>query len=359
MLNAGQGVEETLDTLVAWSTPEGMQEGEGNVWQASADLDGDGTQEWLMSLPLPGLGCGATFCPRAVVVLERSGDRLSPGALIPAGEEMLMVGSPELRYTQDINADGRTEVVIQERSCGAHTCFTHLLVGRWDGSAWLDLTADPIDQAYTDLVIEDRDADGVLEFAMTGGMFGSVGAGLQRPHTLIFDWQDGAYRLVEDIPAKSDHPYYLMVDANSALTEGDTDAALELAMQALENPAFEDTMAPVEPLDKARILSYAAVEAMLVHALSGDIAAMETVLTQVRDIPAVTENVYLDAAQTLLASYQETGDATAACAAMEDVIAGQAEPPVFFQWYGYGTERMTLDEICPLDAPVAGETPQL
>ena len=118
-------------------------------------------------------------------------------------------------------------------------------------------------------------------------------------------------------------------------------------------------MAPVEPLDKARILSYAAVEAMVVHALSGDIAAMEAVLTQVRDIPTVTENVYLDAARTLLTSYRETGDATAACAAMEDVIAGQDDPPVFFQWYGYGTERMTLDEVCPLDAPVAGETPQL
>ena len=359
MLNAGWTAEETFDTLNAWSTLEGMQSGRENVWRTAVDLDGDGLQEWVVSLPIPGIGCGVTFCPRAVAILERMVDRFSLGTVIKSNEEMTMLGSPELRFTEDINADDQVEVVVQERSCGAHTCFTHVVVGRWDGSTWLDLTADPIDQAYTDLVIEDRDSDGVLEFSMTGGTFGSVGAGLQRTHTLIFDWQDGAYRRVDDLPAPSDHPYYLMLDANTALAEGNYEEALDLAMRALESPTFEDTMAPVEPLDKARILSYAAAEAMLVHALAGDIEAMEAVLTQVRSIPDVAENVYLEAAEMLMQSYRETEDANSACEAMEDVIAGQTEPPVFFQWYGYGTERMTVDEVCPLDAPVAGDTPQL
>jgi hypothetical protein len=323
------------------------------------DVDGDGTEEGVVSLPLPGIGCGATFCPRTVAVLERSGDRFSPGTVISSDAGMLMLGSPTLRFTEDINADGQTEIVLEEQSCGAHTCFTLLIVGHWDGAAWDDLTADPIDQAYTDLTIEDRDGDGVLEFAMTGGTFGSAGAGLQRPHTLIFDWQDGAYRRVEDIPAPSDHPYYLMLDANAALADGNDEIARDLAMQAIENPTFEATMAPVEPLDKARILSYAAGEAMLAHALSGDLEAMEAVLARVRTMPEVTENVYLAAAQELLDVYQATGDAVSACAAMEDVIVGQAEPPVFFQWYGYGTERITVDQVCPLDAPAEGEQPQL
>jgi hypothetical protein len=98
---------------------------------------------------------------------------------------------------------------------------------------------------------------------------------------------------------------------------------------------------------------------MLAHALSGDLEAMEAVLARVRTMPEVTENVYLAAAQELLDVYQATGDAVSACAAMEDVIVGQAEPPVFFQWYGYGTERITVDQVCPLDAPAEGEQPQL
>ena len=359
MLNAGRSVDDTLDTVVAWSTPEGTEGGRENVWQAATDLDGDGVEERLMSLPLPGVGCGVTFCPRVVAIFERRGDRFSPGTIIPTGEDMLVLGAPMLRFSEDINGDGRTEVVIQERSCGAHTCFIHVLVGHWDGSTWLDLTADPIDQAYSDLVIEDRDGDGVLEFSMTGGMSGSVGAGLQRPHTRVFDWQEGAYRLVEDIPASSDHPYYLMLDANTALAEGEYETALGLATQALENPGFEDTMAPVEPLDKARILSYAAAETMLVHALSGDIESMEAVLARARDISDVTDNIYLDAAERLLTAYRETGDAISACAAMEAVVSEPSEPPVFFQWYGYGTERITVDQICPLDPPAAGATPRL
>ncbi len=359
MLNAGYNAEETLGTLTAWSAPEGMQAGGDNVWHTTMDLDDDGTQEQLMSLPLPGLECGATFCPRTVAIFEKSADRFSPGVIVPADAGMLMLGSPTLRFTEDINADGRTEVVIQERSCGAHTCFTLVVVGRWDGSMWQDLTADPIDQAYADLVIEDRDGDGALEFEMTGGTFGSVGAGLQRSHTLIFDWQDGAYRLVEDIPAPSDHPYYLMLDANAALADGDNEAALDMAMRAIENPTFEETMVPVEPLDKARILSYAAAEAMLVHALSEDLEGMETVLVQVRGIPEVTENVYLDAAQRLLEVYRETSDALTACTAMEELVSEQPEPAVFFQWYGYGTERIVIDQVCPLDTPVDGVTPQL
>jgi hypothetical protein len=359
MLNAGRSVEDTLDTLVAWSTPDGMEGGSEHVWQATGDLDGDSVEEWLISLPLPGLGCGATFCPRSVAVIERQDERFIPGAVIPTGEGMLMLGSPRLRFTEDINADGQTEIVIQERSCGAHTCFIHVLVGRWDGSTWADLTADPIDQAYSELVIEDRDGDDVLEFSLTGGMFGSVGAGLQRSHTLIFGWKEGAYRLVEDLPASSDHPYYLMFDANTALTNGNNETALQLAMSALETSNFEDTMSPVEPLDKARILSYAAAEAMLVHALSDDIDAMEAILDQARSIPDITDNVYLDAAERLLATYRETGDVVSACAAMEDVVSEPSDPPVFFQWYGYGTERLRLDRICPLDAPLPGESPQL
>jgi hypothetical protein len=61
----------------------------------------------------------------------------------------------------------------------------------------------------------------------------------------------------------------------------------------------------------------------------------------------------------LLATYRETEDPVQACAAMEDVVAGRTDDAAFFNWYGYGTERLTLDQICPLDAPGDGETPQL
>lgn len=364
MLNSGETIEGVLEMLRAWSN--GPQEMESElasyVWAEAADLDEDGSDEWLISLPVPERGCGVTWCPAYLVIYQYVEDEalFKPRYVVQdsSGEEV-QLQHPELLRVQDLNADGEREVLIQQRWCGAHTCFTGLTVGRWDGVRWQDLAADPISQAYTDLTIEDRDADGALEFTMHGGMVGSVGAGLQRPHILVFDWVDGAYRLVEDTPDPSDHPYYLMLDANTALAEGQWERALELAMEAVNDPNFEDSMGPVEEVDKQRIISYAAIEAMLVHAHRGDVAQMESVLERVQRYEFVEPNVYNEATQRLLEVYRETDDVVEACTAMEEVVARRADEAVFFQWYGYNTARLTVDQICPLDAPTREATPQL
>ncbi len=362
MLNSGEDIQAVLDTLIAWSAPAEEAESElaSYVWAESADLDGDGADEWLITLPVPERGCGPTWCPTYLVVFETTDGLFRPWYVVRgAPPEEVQMQHPELRLIEDINADGETEVIVEQRWCGAHTCFTGLTVGRWDGARWHDLAADTISQAYTDLTIEDRDGDGVLEFVMHGGTFGSVGAGLQRQHTLIFDWQDGAYRLVEDTPDPSDHPYYLMLDANTALAEGNWERALELATRAVDDPDFEEPMAPVEEVDKRRIVSYAAVEAMLVHAHRGEVDRMEAVLERAREHDFMEPNVYTDAAERLLEVYRDTGDVVEACTAMEDLVAQQPDEAVFFQWYGYNTTRMTLDQVCPLDPPADGDSPQL
>jgi hypothetical protein len=127
----------------------------------------------------------------------------------------------------------------------------------------------------------------------------------------------------------------------------------------VSDPDFEETMAPVEEVDKRRIVSYAAVEAMLVYAHRGDVAKMEAMLDQARSHDFVQPNIYTEAAERLLQVYGDTGDVVAACSAMEDVVAAQPDEAVFFQWYGYGTTRMTVDRVCPLDPPVEGESPEL
>lgn len=362
MLNSTATVQEVLDILIAWSAPseELRSEIAPYVWAESADLDGDGAEEWLMSLPVPERGQSPTWLPTYLVIYEVHRKLFVPTFVIRGGPpEEIQALSPELRLIEDITADGLTEVLIQQRWCGAHTCFTGLTVGRYDGTAWYDLAEDPISQAYTDLTIEDRDGDGALEFIMHGGMIGSVGAGLQRQHTLIFDWDDGAYRLVQDIPDPSDHPYYLMLDANAALAERDWERALELSARAVDNPDFEDSMVPVEDVDRRRIISYAAVQAMLVHAHRGDAAQMEALLDQVRGYDFVEPNIYTEAAERLIEVYRDTGDVLKACVAVEAVVAQRLDEAVFFQWYGYNTTRISVDQICPLDAPPDGDSPQL
>ena len=361
MLNAGGDVEAVLDQVVSWMPKDSTFEGPRppNAWAIARDLDGDGKDEWLISVPGRDRSCQFTFCPGYVLIFETYQGLLMPVHLLFGDEGIWEISKPVLLATEDINADGLTEVVIRQDICGAHTCFTSLLIGRWDGREWHNLAADRIEQAYTEYKIVDLDGDGSQEITMHGGMIGSSGAGLQRPHTLVFAWRDGAYRRIEDTPDAVEHPYYRMLDANRALASGDLDRALELALAVVDATSFEDEMGFMDGWAHARITTYAAGEALIVYALQGDLPAMEELLFEVQLRSDLTPNVYSEAIRRVVDVYKETGDAPAACRALEAVAARQPDEAVFFQEYGYGTERMTLDQLCPLDAPPAQSEPEL
>ncbi len=352
MLNATDNVDAVLEQLIAWMPADSTYEGSRppNTWAVVRDLNADGEDEWLISVPARDMACGATFCPGYLLLFDKRGSLFVPTSIIIADTTIWEVSFPALSMIDDINADGRPEVVIEHHECGAHTCFTSLLIGQWDGQRWYDLAADPITQAYTDYTLADDDGDNVLEVVMHGGMFGSVGAGLQRQHTLRFDWRDGAYRLIENTPDADDHPYYRMLDANTALANEDWDAALDQALAVVNYPGIYEDEGWLTTEAWARIVGYATIEAMLVYAQRGDVAAMQQVHASLLSRSDSTpNNPYPEAAAYLLEAYEATGDALAACIAVEHFIGERMETAMFFEWYGYGTERLTIDRICPLD----------
>jgi hypothetical protein len=118
-------------------------------------------------------------------------------------------------------------------------------------------------------------------------------------------------------------------------------------------------MVPPEEVKRGHIAGYAAVVNALAHLSMGEVEAAEAALARARALPYVEANVYLDAAEAMMASYDETGDLVTACSAMEGVVAERPDDATFFGWYGYGTERMTVDELCPLDEPAEGGSPQV
>jgi hypothetical protein len=354
-------VDATLVQLTAWMPADSTYEGAlpPNAWVVARDLNGDGENEWLISVPADDLGCGATFCPSYLLLFYGRDNLFVPASIVIADELVWEVSYPVLLMVDDINADGHQEVVIEHHECGASTCFTSLLIGQWDGRRWHDVVADPITQAYTDYTMVDHDGDGLVDIVMHGGTYGSVGAGLQRPHTQVFAWRDGVYRLVEDTPDPSDHPYYQMLDANTALANEDWDTALSLALAVVNYPGMYEDDGWLTPDAWARIVGYATLEAMFVYAQQGDVEAMRQVHASllVRAYSAPNDP-YPDAAGHTLEVYEATSDPLAACIAAEEFIAARVENAPFFEWYGYGTERLTLDRICPLDH-AAEEGPQL
>jgi len=355
MLNATGNVDAVLDQLMAWMPADSTYAGARppNAWATVRDLNADGEDEWLISVPARDMACGMTFCPGYLLLFHRRDGLFMPASIIIADEQTWEVSHPVLLMVDDVNADGHPDVVIEHHECGASTCFTSLIIGQWDGQRWRDEVADPITQAYTDYTFTDDDGDGILEVVMHGGLYGSVGAGLQRQHTLRFDWRDGAYRLVEDTPDPDPHPYFQMLDANTALTNEDGDTALELALAVVHYPGVYADEGWLTPEAWARIVGYATMEAMIVYAQRGDVAAMRQLqVGLISRSDSTPSNPYPDAATAMLEAYKATGDALAACVAAEDFIAAHVDTAAFFTWYGYGTERLTVERICPLDQAV-------
>ena len=350
LLNATQGdVEAVLDQLAAWWKDHQpyAEKRPPNVWAYAADLDDDGVPELLISIPIlvsPDTECGISSCRAYVVVFEREEGLFAPVHIF--GTHFLSY--PQVLTAEDLNGDSKTELVLRTHECGAHTCIVYLQVGRWDGQHWHDLGS--MRQTFSEITLVDQGDDGTKEIVMYGGIVASVGAGLQRKHTLIYGWQDGRYRLLEDIPDSDPCIYFRMLDANAALVAGDIDQALNLAMDAVmySDDAIRCQEYPRE-WGQVRIISYAAIEAMLVHALRHEPGAMEALLHEVETKYNRLDNPYVEAARRLVLTYQETQDPVIACEAMERAVRERLSQARFFRSYGYNMEQLPLKHICPLD----------
>lgn len=310
-------------------------------WVHPADLDGDGSQEDIVALGVRLKGW---------TVLKNEGQQTR--VLYASDLSHDQLGSTlEFVLADDINCDGRVEIVLQRSGSGSWGDFIVASVHQWDGSTWRAL-GDVASSGYVSIrgrepSIEfvDTDGDGCLEAV---GNYVPSHQAVTRPQTWTFAFRDGRYQRVDAVGVPSHLGYYKVIDVNRALARGDLDEALELATQALKDP--ETGMSSYQgavDIDRyeARIAAYAAAEAMLVHALRGEADAMLPLLQEVETSRDRPDNPFLPAARALWETYADTGNALAACRAMEQVVRlwGDTELVQF------GSERLEIEQICPLD----------
>jgi hypothetical protein len=182
-----------LAQLAAWGLPATETE---YVWLRHVDLDGDGQQEVLLTYPLvyqpSGVVDAVSVCLRAdcrrlFFLFEEKGGFYWP-AIHPGRWELgadSLKNRPSIFAVGDINADGRTEVVLMEEWQGAHTEGVNLTVLRWTGAAWEEIGW--LTQSYSHVRLIDIEGDGPQEFVLYGGVVGSAGAGFQRKSTDIYN----------------------------------------------------------------------------------------------------------------------------------------------------------------------------
>jgi hypothetical protein len=377
LLNMTDGDPDEVQTQIdAWRAQiqenealnEALAEQADYLWAHAANLDTDRTIEWLVSIPVARGIEGMTRCYlcAVMVLFEYRGGLFTPVEIpfnTSAADTTRLSNArpPRIFAIEDINADRRVEILLESRT-GGRVGGTCLWVRQWDGRTWHDLgsmwqaNADTSDSADTnaatrhdptEIILEDRDNDGRKEIIMHGGVIGGVG--MERPRTDVYAWVEeryqGHYELVESTPDDVPNIYYRTLDANAALRAQDWDTALALAMSVVSNPTMA-AGATFSEEERARIVSYAAIEAMLIHAMRQESGAIEALLYEIEEKYSYSLNPYIEAARQLWTVYRGTQDPHLACEAMALHVRERWNQAKLLQQPAI--ETLALEQVCPL-----------
>ena len=274
---------------------------------------------------------------------------MSEGDAFTLSYQARPAGQVAMLAADDINLDGKPDLAWVDTTCGASTCFDTVIVRSWDGAAWADWTESTIVMAYAEVKLEDaRDTAQGSEIVLTGGEYGSVGAGPQRARTEMWGSVEGApYALLDKVYERSNCLYFKVLDAGEALTryqEIGLVQAREMYTEAVTNRNLVKCGARAGELDELR--SFSLFRLALIYAYEGDPALAAESVTQLQT--AYPDSPFAGVAETWLAAYQSEGDMAAACAAVTTYAEANPAAVDALSDYGYANPTFTAADLCPV-----------
>ena len=343
----GEAMEDILDLLRICETLS-----EANV--RSGDWNGDGGDDWVIVLQNPHSDVATPETELLIFMSEGDVFTLSYQAR-PAGQVAMLAAD-------DINLDGKPDLAWIDTTCGASTCFDTVIVRSWDGAAWADWTDSTIVMAYGEVKLADaRDAAQGSEIVLTGGEYGSVGAGPQRARTEVWGSIEGApYTLLDKVYERSNCLYFKVLDAGEALAryqEIGLVQAREMYTEAVTNRNLVKCGARATELEELR--SFSLFRLALIYAYEGDATLAAESVAQLQS--AYPDSPFVGVAETWLTAYQTDGALAAACAAVTAYAEATPAAVDALSDYGYANPIFTAADLCPvLDiepaAPTTAET---
>jgi len=334
LAGAGEAMEDILDLL---RSCEALSE--ANV--RSGDWNGDGADDWVIVLQNPHSDAARPETELLIFMSEGDAFTLSYQAR-PAGQVAMLAAD-------DINLDGQPDLVWVDTTCGASTCFDTVIVRSWDGMAWVDWTDSTIVMAYGEVKLADaRDTAQGSEIVLTGGEYGSVGAGPQRARTEVWGSVEGApYTLLDKVYERSNCLYFKVLDAGEALAryqEIGLVQAREMYTEAVTNRNLVKCGARATELEELR--SFSLFRLALIYAYTGDAALAAESVAQLQS--AYPDSPFVGVAETWLAAYQADGDIAAACAAVTAYAEAVPAAVDALSDYGYANPTFTAADLCPV-----------
>jgi hypothetical protein len=314
-------------------------------WLA-VDLDGDGRSEWALLLYQPDQ---EPISPHNLWVINGS------GLIYQFYDEPNLIAGYSLKLqltgTADLTGDGRAELIINEESCGAHTCFGNYQVLAADNDTLSSIvshlvTGSRIEMSYPDTRFTDYTQDGLVDFIVHGGQIGSAGAGIVRPYTQVWAWDGTAVTLADTILDNTPYRHHILYEANDLMAANELESALLLYEQTInDGDLIESPFAGDDAETYAAISQFSAFRLILIDLMQGNNENAHSRQAWLNTTYPATAAA--DAAAILINNWTGLDSMAAACTAVESTMETYTNPTGVLLDQGYGNPSLTAADFCP------------
>lgn len=311
------------------------------------DVTGDGVQDVAVSIFDPASSLIPPGGKLLIFVCQDGVYRLLHHQ--PSTEGM---GTPGIRYLQDLNADGQAELVAGSPACGASTCFEDVQILGWTGAGFENLLAGSTVEIPAPVInLLGPRADGIFDLEIAGGGFGSAGAGPQRGLSIVWTyqpavarWQDPQERL-----ESSNYRIHVLQDADQAALEHEFDQALQGYGRVMDDASLIEWLDP--GLERPNLTAYALFRIAVTHLLLNQAdLAQQAFDRQIADFPpGALGHAYVELASAFQDAFPAGGVPNGCSAARQYAIDHPQEilVPLSSAMFGYANPDYSPVDICP------------